>query len=254
MQRTFEAAELVQLPLLDTPSATALGRELLTLAAQERRLPAAIEKAHKRLEQAHKVLHTAAQARLGEAAGGDTRPRAADVAADGAFSMLNDWLAGLARLPDKFPEGQEARRVQSVLFADGLRFTQLPFKKQWAEADARVQRLKQDGLDKVIEQLGGRSLLQNLRETHAAYGEALGITRPLAAPSPITELREPLLGLREALRGYVLQVMSHADAEPETGAPLADRLLRPLREYAPARPAAPAASPTPPAPAPTPPA
>lgn len=250
MQRTFEAADLVQLPLLDTQSATALGRELLTLAAQERKLPAAIEKAHKRLEQSHRLLQAAAQARLGEPAGGDPRPRTADVEADAAFSMLNDWLAGLARLPDKFPEGQEARRLQAVLFADGLRFTQLPYKKQWAEADARVQRLKQDGLDKVIEQLGGRALLQNLREAHAAYGEALGITRPLAAPSPTTELREPLQGLRDALRGYVLQLMSHADAEPETGEPLAERLLRPLREHTTARPAAPAPTPEP---APTPP-
>lgn len=252
MARTFEMVDLVELPTLDVQSAYSLGQEILTQAAQEpKKLPAGIERGRGRLQDRLGLLHQAQQQRLGSPSADGRRSRVADEGEDAAFAILQGWLSALARLPVSFPEAAQAQGVLDVLFEDGLRFTQLPYKKEWAEADARLARLHRDGLDTVIESLGGRSILRNLRQAHDEYGRALGITQPSPEADP-TSMREPLQAVRGALRSYVLQVTSHADSEDsEAAQALAERLLTPLRSFAPrkpARPDAPDAPPTPDAP------
>lgn len=259
MARTFERSDMVELPTLDAQSAYSLGQELLTQAAQEgKKLPGAIERARGRLSDQLGALHRVQQERLGGPAVDSRRTRIADEGEDAGFAALFGWLSAWARLPATYPEAEQAQAILDVLFADGLRFTQLPYKKEWAEADARLARLSRDGLDTIIEALGGRSILHNLRRAHDEYGRALGITGP-SPEAELISLREPLDGVLSALRSYVLQAASYADAEdrPEATA-LLDRLLAPLRSFAgrkPARPddpSDPAAPSPPPGPAPTP--
>lgn len=262
MGRTFERSDLVELPTLDAQSAYSLGQELLTQAAQEgRRLPSGIERARGRLSDQLAALHRVQQQRLGGPPIDSRRTRIADEGEDAGFAVLHGWLSALARLPATYPESEQAQAMLDVLFGDGLRFTQLPYKKEWAEAEARLARMSRDGFDKIIEALGGRSILHNLRRAHDEYGRALGITSP-SPEAELISLREPFDGVLAALRSYVLQAASYADAEdrPEALA-LVERLLAPLRSFAarkparaedPTNPTDPTPAGPPPSPAPTP--
>lgn len=250
MARSYTINDLVQLPRLDAASAVTLVHRLLTLAAQRKRLPAQVDKARKRLQASHRELEAALRERLPAPGGDPQRARLADQAEDLAFSALFDFLSAYSKLPAALPESVLASRLLSTLYPDGLRFTQLTYPKEWAEANARLQRIAADKLHRDLKQLGGEVFLLNLQRAHKEYGEALGATVAPAEPTAAATLvREPLQRLHEALRAYVLQLSAQADPElPET-IELAEELLSPLSEWqgAPSRAAA-APPPAPPSP------
>jgi hypothetical protein len=136
-------------------------------------------------------------------------------------------------------EADKARTIYAVLFPSRLKFTRLPYKHEWAEADARLMRIAKDGFDKQIEQLGGKLILEHLRETHRLYGEALGITVEGEDPAQ-ARLREPLNLFLSKVRAYVLAVAAHADDADEQSVTLTDALLAPLHQWK-SRPTEPAA-------------
>jgi hypothetical protein len=119
------------------------------------------------------------------------RARSADQAEDQAWSALHDWLVGWSKVPNA--TANQARAIHDTLFPAGLKFTRLPYKLEWAEADARLSRITTDKLDTQIEQLGGKPILDQLRAAHQAYGEALGIT---------AETQDNTVGLREPLKQF----------------------------------------------------
>ncbi len=144
--------------------------------------------------------------------------------------------------------------MYAILFPTRLKFTRLPYKLEWAEADARLTRITKDAFDTEIEKLGGKPILDQLRAAHLTYGETLGITAEGQDPNT-TGLREPLQAFTKALRAYVLAVAAHADPDDTASIELTDTLLAPLQTWQShiAEPAAPTPPvPTPPAPAPTP--
>lgn len=232
MARSFSIGELVQLPTLDAASAVTLVKRLLTLAGQHKKLPAAVDKARKRLETGHAELAAALSDRLTVTSGDPRRSQAADQAEDLALSALYDFLTAYSKLPESAPESARAARLLATLYPDGLRFTQLTYAKQWAETSARLQRMAADALDRDLKQLGGEVFLQNLQRAHKEYGEALGVTQPKAGNEPAAvPLREPLQRLLEALRKYVLQLSAQADPEQPATEELAAELLAPLRDW-----------------------
>lgn len=232
MARSFTINDLVQLPKLDAASAVTLVHRLLTLAAQRKKLPAAVEKARKRLQKSHHELELALRERLPGPAGDPRRSRLADQAEDLAFSALYDFLSAYSKLPDSLPESALARTLLSVLYPDGLKFTQLTFHQEWAEANARLQRIAADKLHRDLKQLGGEIFLVNLERAHKEYGEALGATSPRTDPAPAAApVREPLQRLYDALRQYVLQLSAQVDPELPATTELAEELLSPLSEW-----------------------
>jgi hypothetical protein len=117
-----------------------------------------------------------------------------------------------------------------VLFPTRLKFTKLAYKLEWAEADARLSRIAQDGYDKQIEQLGGKAILEHLKAAHHAYGEALGITAE-GLDNSTGGVREPLALFLTKLRAYVLAVAAHADDADESSVTLTESLLAPLHQW-----------------------
>ena len=109
MARSFSIGELVQLPTLDAASAVTLVKRLLTLAGQHKKLPAAVDKARKRLETGHAELAAALSDRLTVTSGDPRRSQAADQAEDLALSALYDFLTAYSKLPESAPESARFR-------------------------------------------------------------------------------------------------------------------------------------------------
>jgi len=238
--RNLDLATLITVPRLDAAGAVALGNELLAAAEAVKKLPPPVEKARVRLRLTVKELAGGLQRRLGQPEPDPARTRAADSAEDNAFVALYYWLDGFSRLPDSYEEAATARALSSVLFPDGLKFTKLPYKQEWAEADARLSRMTRDGLDQQILGLGGGAFIKNLQTAHKDYGEALGITAAPKETAPKTSfVREPFNQFIAALRPYVLRVLAYVDDEHPETAELAEALLAPLARWhsRPARPA-----------------
>jgi hypothetical protein len=228
MARTYDIRDLITLPRLDASSADALVTEVLT-CAKGKSMAAPIESARKNLIEAQKALKGALMSRLQAVSATDSaRAREADKAEDAAFSATFDWLTGFSKLPDTYEEVVVAERLLVALFRDGLKFTQLAYKLEWAEADARLRAIAEDrALEDGFEKLGGEIFLKNLRKAHKEYGDALGITTPKGAEVPAVAVKEPLTAVRTALRTYVLRVLAHGEDDPA----LAETLLAPLAAW-----------------------
>jgi hypothetical protein len=226
--RPISADTLVILPRLTAISTARLLQELLSAAAAEKKLPAAIVPDRDDLTQAQEALQVELAKRLtGE---GEDTPvvRAADKVEDNAFGALFDWLSAFARLPaNAHPESAKAGAVLQSVFADGLSFLTVRPHDEWQEAEIRARLLVEKGHDKTIEQLGGKAFLDEITSAHKAYGKALGITVAKLAPeSPaIRVARDNAL---DVIRSYVLRVAALVrKSDPQTEA-LAQRLLAPL--------------------------
>jgi len=118
----------------------------------------------------------------------------------------------------------------AVLFPDGLKFTRLPYKQEWAEANAKIDRITSEGYDTEIAKLGGKPILDHLLAAHKAYGESLGITAEGQDPN-IVGVREPLSAFSRYLRAYVVAVTAHTDPDDAASGTLADTLLAPLHKW-----------------------
>ncbi len=229
MARSYEIRDLITLPRLDASSADALVTELVS-RARGKTLAASIASALANLERQQKELKDALTSRLAaERTTDSARARAADQALDAAFSATFDWLTGISKLPESYEVSKTAARLHGALFPEGLKFTQLPFKLQWSEADARLSLIAKDASHEgAFGTLGGSAFLENLRRTHEEYGAALGVTTARAAEPVAANVQEPLLALRNAIRTYVLRVLAHADEQDPA---LVDALLAPLATW-----------------------
>jgi hypothetical protein len=230
MARSYDTASLVTLPRLDGSGADAIVTELLSLS-KGKKFPARVEGARKALAQRQKELQAALTARLQAQPASDTaRAKLADQAEDAAFSATFEWLSGFAKLPGVSEETALADKLLAALFPDGLKFTQLPYKLEWSEGEARLRAVADnDQLARAFSTLGGDLFLRTLRRVHKEYGEALGITTARPAPAATSQVKEPLDAVRAALRTYALMVLAHnegagdPEADPET-----HELLAPL--------------------------
>ena len=99
------------------------------------------------------------------------------------------------------------------------------------------------------EKLGGALVLQQLRDAHREYGEALGITVE-GQEVATAGVREPLNEFTDALRAYVLAVAAHADPKDEVSIELTNALLAPLYRWQTYIAVSNAPEPTPPGPTP----
>ena len=233
MSDEISPEKLVNLPRLDAPSAAALAEALQTEAANVKKLPTPIAGALKPLGKTLGTLHEVLQGRLSSVAQPPSLTRAADLNEDTAVSAFYDWLCALARLPEGTPEADQARKWLAEIFPDGVGFVKLSYPKEWTEVETRLARIKSQGYEKVIQEIGGKPFLAYLQKSHRAYGEALGITAPRTELEikETAALREALQAVLQAVRFYVLRVMAHVESDEPATSALAARLLRPLTEW-----------------------
>ena len=233
MDRSFDASDIVQLPKIGVAGAIALGTELATQAHAAGMLPAPISRAALALDASHLVLREAAKDRLPDASRlTSASVREADRTLDAAWSSAFDWSLGWSKLPLATNAAQVAiaRTLLVALFSSGLKFTQAPFKLEWAESQTRLDLIEDDKLDASFAALGGEAFLTTIKVAHQAYGEALGLTK---VKTEVTQpsLREPLDAFLSALRTYVVRVSAHADPEEPGSAELAKKLLGPVTRW-----------------------
>jgi hypothetical protein len=232
MTRSFDAADMVVLPVLDVSGAITLGEALLTAAEEAgktHKLPKVVSKALGVLANRHQALRAGAAERLNAGQNVDgTRTVLADRRIDAAWGALSLWLAGLSKLPEDLPQSAQAHTILVDLFPDGLKFLTLPFKIEWAESELRIVRLSTQKYDATIESLGGKVFLDELLAAHAAYGEALCIKKTPEKPAAEANLRDALTAFRNALRAYVLRVSAQVEDDDMESGDLADALLAPL--------------------------
>jgi hypothetical protein len=141
------------------------------------------------------------------------RARAVDTRVDTAWRAAYDTLKGVRSLATT-PRGQRAQHFFGLLFPDGMVFTKLPFREQWAECERRLERLRDAAVAEEFNTvMGGPECLQELRAAHEAYGFALDITN---AAQPATGVADALAQLKDAIAGYTVQVLAWSRTSVES--------------------------------------
>ncbi len=232
MSRTFDPASLVALPQLSGSGAYTLGEELRT-AAKGAEVTPPVTQAFDRVVVTHDALRVVLGECLPAPAENSAEAKQADRVLDSVYSGIYDWCRGLTKLPGELAPGLAAKasRIGETFFPEGLKFTQLPYKLQWADSQMRIDALTERKLAGVFEELNGSAFVTALKNAHEAYGKALGITKSKPQLSDPPEVRKALDAFGEALRSYVVQVVAFADAGGPQAAKIAQRLLAPLADW-----------------------
>ena len=100
-------------------------------------------------------------------------------------------------------------------FPSGLSFTQLPFPRQWAECQQRIQDLKKDDIEAELRELCGDVVVDELKAAHANYGRALGITNAKDVAPKAPKIAESLRSVQKAISDYAIQLVAAAKGDPE---------------------------------------
>jgi hypothetical protein len=227
--RSFDAIDLVRLPVLDASGVATLGEEILTRSKGEA-LPDPIARASRHLEEALRALNEASIARYDAIAQVEETTEAVR-AWRAAWRAFHGWLAGWARLSDqRSPLVPKAKRLYGAVFHEGLRFVRLPRKRAWVDAGRRLEWLERHDVAEAFRVAGGRAFVDELKATHRRLGAVLGIERIPAERPEAPSIREPLDLVGQRLRQLVLQVAADADQGDATAKTRAARLLAPLTE------------------------
>lgn len=231
---SYTPADVIQLPRLTASGAMALGEKLLTAAkARQSDLTSGIAKVLVQLTQAHTGLKAALRDQVTPAAPEDPESDAplCDRRVDACWSGLQDFLTAYSKLPD-VPQAAEAASLKALLYPDGLKFLLIAYELEWAESQARLDRIQTQGLDQRLTALGGGLFLQTLTAAHDAYGKVLGLTKVQAETMVVPpSLRDAMDGFAAALRKYVAKVLGSVDDDDPATQALADALLAPLATW-----------------------
>lgn len=254
-------------PYMDNSVTLALARQLIAAAPKESSEGA--RRSAVLLQKNSQALAEGMAESLRESGPPDKRP--VDLAADHSWGAIELRLAAWLQLPaDEYAQVEAATTLHNQLFPDGLRFTQLEYGAQWAEAESRIQMLKSSGQLPLLERLCDKTFVTELLRCHAAYGAMVGTNLPAAAKprkkagaagkrSEESVVTLDLGWLRkktqQAILAHQIQLMAMRMSDSPAERAAAQAALRPLDEYrdklAPSRPAKrdePAPEPTPAAP------
>jgi hypothetical protein len=214
MNRSFSPIDLVTVPRTSATSAMALGTALVTAAREEPRLPPVFVKPLKRLEKECDALRTSRQYQREAEAIDVTLVGEVDQQVDGAWGGLHGLLVGWAKLvatPEGAALGGRARAVLEVVFPDGLRFLNLPYRDQWSESQTKLDRLREPSIAEHVKALGGEPLVGVIAAAHERYGAVLHLTKRKAEVQAQAKVRGALESLLAAIRSYVLRIANYLD-------------------------------------------
>jgi hypothetical protein len=234
MSRSYEANGLVTLPRLDVAGGLALATQVIA-AAEKEALAAALEPALQRsltrLTAAKDALQQAAVAQAPLVREDSEAAVAADRDVDSAWAGLHLVLQGVMRFPG-FPDQQRhAETLLNALFPNGLDFTQMTFKEEWAESSIRLKRVEEQQLAAHFAALHLGEHHTRLKALQAEYGKALGITDVNAPAAPVPSQLEPLQALGSELRDWVVRVVASVERDVPATGERARRLLNPIEEW-----------------------
>lgn len=234
MVRSFDHSDLVMLPRMTAVSALGLLRATLSAAEAAGRLPAPIEEARADLQIEYAALSEAVRGREVAAAAESPELRPLDTKLDACWSAFYSWTSGWARLPSTHPEAAKAAGIVELIFPEGLKFTQAAYSIEWAESESRLELIKKQKLETIVNELGGRTFLAAIRDAHESYGTALGITAASAAAQEqnTVRVRAALDGSSAALRTFVVRVSAHVRKNDPKSEQLARVLLAPVTSWA----------------------
>lgn len=228
----YTASDMVQLPRLTGTAAMALGEQLLSAARPHKAaLPRWVARALSELRSRHRTLKEALRDQVTPQGEHGESLVDLDRTLDNCWGALDGFLVALSRLPGTCSQAVEAAEIRPAMLPDGLAFLNYTYVIEWTESELRLQRMRKAGLDQRIEALGGGLFLEALRDAHAAYGKALGMTAPGADPASVARIREPLDAFTDALRNYVIKVRGMVEPKDPATRVLADRLIAPLENW-----------------------
>ncbi|AKF09478.1 hypothetical protein [Sandaracinus amylolyticus] len=229
MTRSFAARDLISLPPLTAEDAFALASQLTT-EARAARAPAVLSEHVEALDASRGLLSAQLVSRRAGPGVDLQAAVVADRALDHAWGLVRDWLGAFHGLGDDAPRASEIAELHRFLFGEGLGFLTFKYHAEWTASQLRVDALRARRNEELVRALGGGLFLDRLLAAHARYGEVLGIT----ASAPVandTKVREALDGVLDAIREYVVAVVSTVRRDRPATAERADRLLRPVREW-----------------------
>jgi hypothetical protein len=232
---SFTVTDLVQLPRVGAQGGRALGTQVLA-AAQAETLPKSVVKCHLKLKAAHAALETAIVVQFGAPTGekSDSDPvvQELDRILDNCWSGIDDRLLGLTKLPAGTPGVAEAASLRRRHFPAGLTFLKLAYKLEWSESQTRLHLIEIEKLGPEVDRLVGKQFLPALKEAHANYGRALGMSEPLTDVPGVPQVRGAFDLFIKALRDYVVKVVASVEEDEPNTQLVADALLAPIEAWA----------------------
>ena len=117
---------------------------------------------------------------------------------------------------------ERAAELHAKFFSEGLGFLKYEFISEHAESEKRLHWIVGDVETDLI-RLVGEPFITNLRQAHAAYGVALGITSPITA-GEAAKVAAPLRALQGAIANYSVQVVAWYSNLDEAAADYADQV------------------------------
>jgi hypothetical protein len=219
---------------MDVASGLALATQVIA-AAQKEALAAALEptlqRSLTRLTAARDTLQKAAVAQAPLLREDSEAAVAADRELDSGWAGLHLMLQGVARFPG-FPDRQRhAEALLNALYPNGLDFTQMGFKVEWAESSIRLKRVEEQRLGTHFTTLGLAEYHTKLLALQAEYGKALGVTDVNAPAAPVPSQLEPLQALGVELKDWVVRVVASVEPDRPKSGERARRLLNPIEEW-----------------------
>lgn len=218
----FDPMNYYRAPHFDAATGVALGVALLSALPKD--VPEDVQQCARKVRTATLALQKAWTAEP-PARRVDKRPF--DNACDSAWSCGHGRLSCYASLPaDIWPKAERAAAIVALLFPEGLTFLRLPYAAQWAEQERRLAKIDALELAPEIDDLCGPEFLAEIRRTHTAYGEVLGITSPAEA-ALAAKVGEPLRELQRVVGQYMRKLAVMAEDNDDSLA-LALRALAPI--------------------------
>ena len=123
-----------------------------------------------------------------------------------AWASLSGVLSALASVPAKVaPTGEEAAKLSSVLFPEGVVFTTYDAGALWAASRVLLQRIEEEGLRARLDAIVHPSVMQSIERAYAELAAAVGLD------GNVTKL-PPKRALLEATTRFSLAVAAYARA------------------------------------------
>jgi hypothetical protein len=221
MPAAFDPEQYTMVPTRGVGATLGLARALLSAAPS--RLPVSLALRLVRLREQAEGLQLAWLDADRPATATDLRRL--DTALDRRWAAVRGRLEACVLLDD----GDLSLRAQAllgILFPKGLDFVKLPYPEEWAQSERRLALIKAKALEATLERLCGEPYLPRLQQAHAAYGEALGITKKPASAE--ARVLAPLEDLRAALVGYARAVIDATNEYDPDSVAGAQQLLAPF--------------------------
>jgi hypothetical protein len=211
---------------VDLPGAITLGRALVTSTDMVPWLPEPVLRAKLRLDQRLDKLEDATGPKSRFYSDRRSPLAIAGRNVDTSWLALYSWLEAIASLPGESAVARSAMEAMVGIFPQGVGLVRPPPLLEWAESEARLERIERGGFEATLRVLGGGPIVEAIRQSHETYNQLLSDTVGGALSS-----RAVTRGLDAcvlAIHAYVTCVLAELyDGDPEEVA-LACTLLAPL--------------------------